>query len=408
MAGVGVNTTGHDIRGSASGNGYNTRVLNGVYIAEVTNDIDGQHNGRITVKIPELGAKTDHIIMLSTPFGGNTSISDASDDPSAFGDDATSVNGTPKTYGMWPQPPAIGTNVIVAFTASMEQGFFIGALPPRDRNATMGGQASSEAYDGEGNIILSPTGEKNPNDANDPVTKAANPEAVSHLVTSGLAADFVRGHSQSSARRESPSNVFGVTSKAGHTISMDDGTGDGSSNNVRIKTRGGATILMDDTNGFIFITNKGGSGYIEMDSEGRVDIYSQGGVSIATDGDYNVHAKGSINMQAEQGVNIKSSGSEGLKLESSVGSIDIHSSININSSADQAMNLTAKTNYLLKATRVDMNGPPPTAAKKTTVQAQTANSNVVKSAASRVPEHHPWLGASSIQESLETGKGNTG
>lgn len=398
LAGASYDTDGVKINKRANASqGFNTNILNGIYIGEVINDSDAQHNGRITVKIPELGGTAERIILLTTPFGGNTEIKNAAEDPTLEKD-------APVTYGMWPQPPAIGSNVIVGFTGSMEQGFMLGYLPPKDRNATMGGNASSEAYAGDGNIILSQTTEKNPNDKNDPVTKPTKTKQLKQLSDAGLLLDYVRGHSQSSARRESPSKVFGLTSKNGHTISMDDHE---SNDNIRIRTSGGNQVLLDDTSGFIFISNKAGNTWIEMDAAGKIDIYSQGGVSIGTDGDYNVHAKGSINMQAEQGVNIKSSGAEGLKLESSVGSIDVHSAININSNADREINLTATNNYYLKAGRVDINGPVPTSADKAAVQAQTVNRSVTESIASRVPEHHPWKGVSATREVMETGKGNS-
>jgi hypothetical protein len=399
-----IPTVGPNIaRRAHPSSGLNTNNLYGVYVAEVVSDEDSQRNGRVTIRISDLDTdQADRIALLSTSFGGNTDI------PSSV-DDETSYEGSPKTYGMWPQPPAPGTNVLVAFSPSIEQGIIIGAMPPRDRNATMGGNASGDVYDPDtGETTLAPSAEKNPNDTNDAITRPMNPEAQAHLLESGLAGDFVRGHSMSSARRESPSNVFGMTTKAGHTISMDDGAEGGNSNNIRIKTRGGSTILMDDTSGFIFITNKGGSAYVEIDAAGRVDIFSEAGMSVATNGDYNVHAKGSINMQAEQGFNIKSSGGSGVKIESSVGSIDLYSAIDVNTTADANMNLKATGNYILKAARVDINGPAPKTAEKAVVQSQTVNNSVLTSIAGRVPEHHPWLGMSSIQESFTTGEGNTG
>lgn len=400
-AGSGIKTTGVHIAKKANvSQGYNVNNISGVYVGEVISDKDSQHNGRVTVQIPELGSTSERIILLTTPFGGNTQISDSSNDPTLY-------EGSPKTYGMWPQPPAVGSNILVAFVGSMEQGFFLGYLPPRDRNATMGGNGSGKTYGPAGSPILAQMSEKNQNDKNDPDTRPTNPASEKHLKESGLSEDYVRGHSQSSARRESPSNVFGVTTKAGHTLSLDDGAEDGNSNNIRIKTRGGHTILLDDTNEFIFIVNKGGSGWIEMDAKGQIDIYSKSNVSIATDGDYNVHAKGSINMQADQGVNIKSAGTEGVKIQSQVGSIDVHSNIDINSTAQQQVNTTAKTNMYLKGTRVDINGPEPTPAEQCVKQSHMTNKSVTESVASRVPEHHPWKGASAIQETHNLPKGNS-
>ena len=387
--------------------GYNINNLVGTYVGVVVDNTDSLYTGRILVKISDFSsADANRICLLATPYGGNTDIKESGDDETSYGDAGSSTNGSPKSYGMWPQPPAVGTNVVVTFTGSMEQGIVIGSLIAKDRNAMMGGNASSQVYDGEEKILM-PSAEKNPNDVNDPDTRPANPEASAALIEQGTAADFVRGHSMSSARRESPSQVFGITTQGGHTISMDDGHESGNSNNMRIRTRGGAQILLDDTNGFIYITNKSGSAWVEIDSAGRIDMFSEAGVSVATDGDYNIHAKGSINMQADQGVNIKSTGGEGVKIEASVGSIDIFSEIDINTQANTNFNVTATANYTLKAGRVDLNGPVPAPASKAVIQAQTVNSSVTTSIASRVPERQPWLGVSSLQESFVTGQGNT-
>ena len=126
-----------------------------------------------------------------------------------------------------------------------------------------------------------------------------------------------------------------------------------------------------------------------------------------TEGDYNVHAKGSINMQAEIGVNIKSSGGDGIKLETTVGTIDIYSALDINSHADTDYNLNVTGNIISVGSRIDMNGPPVnTQAQKIAVQNQVANTNVKTSVASRVPEKHPWQGVSGVEETFTTGKGN--
>lgn len=402
-SGAGIKTTGHDVARRANArSSYNINNITGIYIGEVIKNSDVQSNGRCTVHIPELGSgSTERVCLLSTPFGGNSEIKLSSDDEKSY-------EGSPKSYGMWTQPPAIGTNVIVLFTATLEQGIIVGTLYPRDRNATLQ-KPSSLVYDKElDTTLLGPSAEKNPNDTNDRDTRPQNVESKAQLIESGLLGDFVRGHSMSSSRRESPSNVMGLTTPGGHTLTMDDGAEDGNSNNIRIKSNGGSQILINDTDGFIFVSNAKGTAWVEIDQDGRIDMYSEAGVSVATDGDYNIHAKGNINMQAEQGINLKSSGGEGLKLESSVGSIDMHSSININATADVSMNLKASSNYILKATRVDINGPAPAEAQKAAVQSQTTNKNVLTSIGSRVPEKHPWLGISSIQETFNVGKGNTG
>ena len=399
----------------SSAMGINT--LSGIYIGEVIDNKDSLYTGRITVRISEFGAKkNERICLLSTPFGGHTKITDS-------GGNVTKESHAPVSYGMWPQPPEIGTNVVIAYTSSQEQGIVIGSLIAKDRNAMMGGKASNAVYEpakssgaagmtntemtGAKIAGLGPAVEKNPRDKNDGTTKPLDEYTMAILNQQGLSVDYVRGHSQSSARRESPSKVFGITTRQGHVFTMDDGDDKNASNNIRLRTKGGAQVLMDDSNGFVFITNQSGDAWVEMDFVGHIDVYSKSGVSIHTEGDYNVHAKGNINMQAEMGVNIKSSGADGIKLETSVGGIDTYSAVNINIQADANYNLLVAGNQIIKGARIDMNGPDPDPATKTTVQNQTSNDNVKTSVASRVPEHHPWKGVSGVEETFTAGKGNT-
>ena len=125
------------------------------------------------------------------------------------------------------------------------------------------------------------------------------------------------------------------------------------------------------------------------------------------EGDYNVHAKGSINMEAEIGVNIKSSGGDGIKLETTSGGIDIFSELSMHIESKANYHLLVRGNQVIKGAKIDMNGPQPESATKTTVQNQTPNDNVKTSVASRVPEHHPWKGVSAVEETFTAGKGNT-
>ncbi len=249
---------------------------------------------------------TTRVCLLATPYGGHNKIQDS-------GDDVTKEAQAPSSYGLWPQPPEVGTNVVIAYTGSIEQGIVMGSLIAKDRNAMMGGRASGQVYAG-GQTSLGPAVEKNAKDQNDADTKPVDEYFQSVLNKQGLTLDYVRGHSQSSARRESPSKVFGITTRQGHVLTMDDGDSNNASNNIRLRTKSGAQILMDDSNGFVFITNQSGDAWVEMDFAGHIDVYSKAGISMHTEGDYNVHAKGSINMQAEIGVNIKSTGGDGLKI----------------------------------------------------------------------------------------------
>lgn len=376
--------------------------ITGVYIGTVINNSDSLYTGRITVRIPDFGSNLNDpdnatICLLATPFGGITEIDNQTQN-------AKDYNNSPKSYGMWPQPPEPGTQVVVAFTPSTEQGIVIGTLITKDKNHMMGGNASSLVYDGSSQSV-SQSSEKNFYDTNDADTRPMDAESFANLVEQGLAADFMRGHSQSSARRESPSKVFGITTLGGHTLALDDGDVENNSKNIRIKTRGGAQVLLDDTTGTVFINNHKANAYIEMDKDGKIDIYSQSDISVHTEGDYNVHAGGNINMQADLGINMKSTG-PGIKMHSTVGNIDMYSAKNINFQADSNGNLIVAGNWTQQAGRIDMNGPTPDGAMRPAINQLSENTGVKQSVSSRVPEHHPWKGATGQYESIKTGEGN--
>lgn len=381
-------------------------ILNGVYVGVVTDTADAIYTGRIKVKFPEFGSEdTPRYVLLITPFGGYTDPKAASGDPTQYGTDESSEQGSPKSYGMWPQPPAVGTEVLVAFTTRHQVGYLIGSAIGIDRNHMMGGKASALNYSQQGTVL--PVSEKNPYDTNDADTKPTDPVLSQGLLDQGLENDFVRGHSMSSARRESPSRVFGITTADGHTISMDDGDIQKNSKNIRIRTKGGAQVLMDDTNQIVFITNHKGNAYIEMDADGKIDVYSQNDISYHCEGDFNLHAKGNINMQADNGVQIKSTGADGVKVEASSGDYDLYTAKNFKFEAGQNGNMIAAGNYKEQAGRIDMNGPVPASATKILDNQLVENTNVLASAATRVPEHHPWKGATGVQETFTVAKGNT-
>ena len=354
----------------------NVNVPSGTYVATVVDNKDANHTGRISVKLGEHGSLKDspttYTALLMTPMGGSSGVDNISEDTN----DSSS---TTQSFGMWPQPPAPGTSVIVTFDPTMEQPILMGSLVTAHTNHNMGGNASAENKNGE----IGPVSEQNSHDQGDPNSKPTRVEKTQTLEDQGLDKDYVRGHSMSSARRESPSNVFGMTTAGGHTLSMDDGN-EGDSQNIRIKTNGGATILMDDQHGFIFITNQKGNVFVEISGEGNVDIHSTNSFSVASDADINFHAKGDINLHAENNINMRSD--IDFKLEA-VGKTNISS-----------------THHKETASRIDMNSGGQVA-EKPELNALPENGGVSKSVASRVPEKQPWKGLTSVQETFTTAKG---
>jgi hypothetical protein len=342
----GINIPDRGKRGSAK----NINVPSGTYVASVVDNSDANHTGRILVKLGEHGSMKDdpttYTALLMTPMGGSSGVGDISDDES-------DENTTTESFGMWPQPPAVGTSVVVTFDPTMEQPILMGSLITAHTNHNMGGNASAENKDG----TIGPVAEKNSHDTSDPNSKPTRVEKTEKLESQGLDEDYTRGHSMSSARRESPSKVFGMTTAGGHTLSMDDGN-EGDSQGIRIRTNGGAQILMDDKHGFIFITNQKGNVFIEINNEGNVDIHSTNSFSVASDADINFHAKGDFNVHAEGDINMKSD-----------------------------------VDYKLEA------------GGNTNLNSLPENGAVTKSVASRVPEKMPWNGITSVQETFTTSKG---
>jgi hypothetical protein len=148
----------------------------------------------------------------------------------------------------------------------------------------------------------------------------------------GLLADDIRGITSSSARREAPSKVFGISTPGpldptgkkaevgykgasklqpvsrlgGTTFVMDDGDKNGDNELVRIRTRTGHQILLHNTHDLIYIANSRGTAWIELTSDGKIDIYSQDSISIHSEADFNFRADRDINLEAGRNINMHS------------------------------------------------------------------------------------------------------
>lgn len=398
----GIETSNRGKQGS-SYSGVNE--INGVFPGTVVDNRDSIYTGRLYVRLDFEGPLSDpRPVQLTTPYGGTTEEdSSVKDSPTQYGVDGTSYNGTVKTYGMWQQAPVVGTPVLVAFYSGSSVGFYIGSLIKKDRNHMMGGRASGLNQNGQ----VTPVGEKNPYDGENPDARPQDNRSLAILKEQGLDQDFSRGHSMSSARRETPSNVFGITTLHGHTFTMDDGATDGSrdSRNIRMRSRDGAQILIDDTNKMIFINNHKGNAWVEIDENGKIDVYSKSTISMHCEEDFNIHTKADFNVQADGAINMTARGSEGVKIDAATGDMDLYANKNFQQQAGIDGHVRCGGRYYETAKRIDMNGPVAELATRVQLHGQPANTNILASAATRVPEHHPWKGASTIQEKFKTDQG---
>jgi len=280
---------------------------------------------------------------------------------------------------------------------------------------TPGLAATSYAIDGaEERVPVAEYNKKSIPVGNSDSTKNLKPQHpfTEVLQEQGLLKDDIRGITTSSARREVPSSVFGISTpgpldkrsgapkarvgKAEHavpgapisrlggtTFVMDDGDdkflrktpasegppeyasveqnetdGDRTiphNELVRIRTRTGHQILLHNSEDLIYIGNARGTTWIELSSNGKIDIFAEDSISIHTENDLNITADRDINFNAGRNVNINAA--QDSKITSGGNS-------HINSGG----------NHTETAGEIHMNGP----------EAEKAATPI------RIPAHEPW------------------
>lgn len=401
----------------------------GPYLARVINNIDPLRQGSLEVELlrsignREASNQQLFTVKYLSPFYGTTDILLNGSDPKDF-------NHTQKSYGFWFVPPDTGTLVMVIFVDSDPgQGYWIGCAQDIYMNHMVPGIAGSKAAadqtrdsdetawkESKGSKELHgtdflPVGEINRNSIKkgetsinpdiDAMTKPVHPMAKV-LTDQGTVTDTVRGVHTSSARRDSPSNVYGISTPGpldkrtnaqkgsvgradnkvnkfisrlgGHTIVMDDGNdrflrkykpNEGPpeyadlekgekeglvefphDESFRIRTRTGHQILLHNSEDLIYITNASGSAWIELTSQGKIDIYAADSVSIRTESDFNFVADRDINLSAGRSINLHA------QSRTNINSIDV-----VNIQSDSSVYINASSNLNIKATgKLQMSG----------------------------------------------------
>ncbi len=316
----------------------------GPYLAEVTNHLDPTYMGCLEVALikgvpssTKLQGET-YVVRYLSPFAGNTSVR-------YEGTNSSDFNDVQKSYGFWAVPPDIGNIVMVIFIdGDPNQGFWFGCVQDVFQNHMTPGIAASkqvaatkEQLDKYGVEYL-PVAEfhkkSRSNLDNHNPEKYAKPihPFADRLLQQGLLADTIRGVTSTSARREVPSAVFGISTPGplddspgakrgkigydgntqapvsrlgGTTFVMDDGDINGQNELVRLRTRTGHQILLHNSADLIYISNSKGTAWIEMTSNGKIDIYAQDSVSIHTEADFNFRADRDINLEAGRNIHVR-------------------------------------------------------------------------------------------------------
>ena len=402
-----------------------TNVDTGPYVGIVKNTVDPLRMGRLGVLIPEIAhvpetskdARNVIWCQYLSPFYGVKPLE------AVHKTDPFRHKTSQSSYGMWAVPPDIGTNVLVIFAKgekNQSAAFWIGCVQEPLTNQMVPGNASSErsalgveTVGDMGNAGMTesakethfgtnvlPVGEKNKHIADGIETLKkwkypVNVELAEQLKIQGLIKDSVRGTTSSSARRESPSRVFGINTpgrirkdsrkpniglegtpvavdrSTGHSFVMDDGDDIGNNQLTRLRTASGHQLLMHDTEGVVYIANGSGKAFIEMEKDGTISIFSDAGINLRSGGDFNIHsdtnmqfhAKGSIRFTAEQNVNLNAEqfvhvmGETGVLTSSQSGTVQTYGSQGISSYSGGQQMHGASGNFYLQGSQVRFNDP---------------------------------------------------
>lgn len=375
----------------------------GPYEAIVVSHLDPLSMGTLEVEIvrnsgsgstPERSGQLITVRYL-TPFYGVTPVKGL-----------TSNEGfqfTQKSYGMWMVPPDVGTRVLVIFAeGNAAYGYWIGCIPEIGMNFMMpsAGQAAttlttaakpehlkeSKLPVGEYNKLIEKGSKVDPTLFDKPYNK----DFTEVLEVQGLINDEARGTTTSSARREAPSMVFGISTPGpldkrnqsptakygsdtgsadypynrlgGTSFVMDDGderfirathAADGppiyinrenkeaggdetipQNEHVRIRTRTGHQILLHNSEDLIYIANARGTAWIELTSDGKIDIYAYDSISVTSHNDINFTAERDFNIDAGRNINMRAQArySDGKETSEGIdsGRIQIESAFNMN------------------------------------------------------------------------------
>jgi hypothetical protein len=252
-----------------------------------------------------------------------------------------------QSYGMWMVPPDLNNEVAVFFaTGRTNRAYWFGCCYQQSMNKMIPGIAVDVTTEPQPPVHVSPVTEYNKSDKTLNVDNPRRPPFLpltNGLNTEGLTTDLERGSSSTSARRETPSFVYGLLSPRGNTIHIDDNhTGDsvtGTSVNefIRLRTRSGTQVLIDETTGMVYINSKLGNAWLEV-SDAGVDVYSSNSVSIRAQQDLNVRADRNILLDA--GGTISMRAGSNITMEA-IGEMDIHAKGNINAASDSSISVSA-------------------------------------------------------------------
>jgi Type VI secretion system/phage-baseplate injector OB domain len=405
-----------------------THISPGPYVGIVKNVIDPLYSGKLQVYIPELGGDpTDKTswknMMYATPFYGRTNIQDGS-----------SYAGSPHSYGMWFVPPDIDNKVLCMFVnGDPARGYWFACIPDWPALHMVPGIAAPVDNSNVAPVVDHYDSKDNPQglSAVRGLDKFVHEDQRAIWDKQGLTQDLDRGPGRSSAQRETPSAVFGISTpgrpiqdddpklypdnlgftsggttqktpgqlsgvygrKGGHTFVMDDGDYQGNNQMFRLRSASGHMILMNDTKEFIYIINSKGTSWIEMTKEGAINIFAQSQMNITAKDGFSLETGGSLKLH---GSTVDIVADNGLSLQGA--DVNVLASGSTKIAGKQSLHLHSKKNTYLtgeQCIQIKTDGHIDLKGACHTINTADANKATEASEAKKpdkMPTNEPWAG----------------
>ena len=351
----------------------------GPFIAEIMNNVDPTRNGRIQVYIEEFakGDKNDpsgwRTVSYLTPYYGKVEHNGTTEGV------GTSV-GNAQSYGMWFTTPDIGVKVMCFFVnGDPGYGYYTGCVPESGLTHMIPAIADNVTEINHKDKAIS----EDPRFYEKPKPKHTSVTAT--MYQQGLDKDTVRGVINSTVQRESPSNVYGISTpgrpvyangmydtniketlagelepqdikivgrRGGHSLVMDDGDLEGKNQLVRIRSATGHQITMSDDGECFYITHANGQSWLEFGKSGTIDLYSSNSVNVRTQGTINLHADEDININAGKNFNVYTG--ENINIESKM-KTSLLSATGTDVKSIGNVNLESSAGVSIGGSRIDLN-----------------------------------------------------
>lgn len=355
------------------------KVYDRIYAAIVKDNQDVQRMGRLKVWIPEFGSQpTDReawvTVSYASPFAGATDptqvVGSADRSDPRIRRDANAQT----TYGWWGIPPDLENIVLVFFiNGEPSRGVWFACMYQQYMNEMVPGVgAREENYTDNGKAL--PVTEYNKKTAERFRNEIQRPESTvqsNAIKAQGLINDAIRGITDASARREAPSQVYGLLTPGpkregsnsqrtgGHSFYLDDNP---DHEHVRIRTKSGAQILIDETYGLLYAITSSGNSWIQMDSDGNVDVFGAKSFSVRAQEDVNLRADRDVNIEGGRNVNIKAAmdysgatdGSTAGEGSGSGGDISLEANRNMQAKITGTYTIDTGSSYLLRSTNLNV------------------------------------------------------